>query len=196
MKINLTPILLICLLITSIRGVCHAQAQTSGTTQSAANTITTYSSIATLTNSATETTLVSKVIPGGLLGASRKLTGRAVFTLSSTLVNPAITIKIKYGAMVLTAVGSLSINLSLTAQPFYIDFEINNLNSTNAQLAIARVYQSSISSPLGTTSPFIMVMQQGTTDSTADQTFSVTATFNSALTGTTLIPLLINTKIE
>lgn len=171
-------------------------AQTVVTTQSAANAIAVASSITTLTNSATETTLFSKTVPGGLMGTSRGMHLAFLAQLSSTLVNPSLTIKIKYGTAVITAVSAVSVNASLTSVPFYIECDIMNANATGSQQVISRVFQNTVSAPLSLGAGVYLASSTWTTDSTVDQTLAVTATFNSALTGTTLVPILLTFKIE
>lgn len=144
-------------------------------------------SLATLTNSAAATNLFTQTIPGGLLGTAKHVHVTLVCQLSSTIINPALTLTLKYGTSTLVVANTAGINASLSSVPFILNADIYAVNSTSSQVATATI-SNSTSGALGLN----MYQAVGTwaIDSTVDQTLAITAQFNSALTGTTLIPLL------
>jgi len=153
------------------------------------STTTAYSvatSLAALTNSTTETTLFSQSLPAGLLGTAKHVYVTFIGQMSSTLINPTITLKFKYGTGVLTLATGLSINASLTSSPFIIEAEIIAGNSTSSQIAFAKL----LNNGSGIFAfPVYLGVGTWTIDSTTAQNISITAQFNSALTGTTLVPM-------
>lgn len=140
-------------------------------------------SVASVSNSTAETVLFTSSIAAGSMNTGGSIRFKLVCELSSGLVNPTITIRVKFGSGVLVAMATASISVSLTNKPFVIEGTITNLSATNAQYAVAEVKQGSALTLMDT-----IVGASWAIDTTASQTFQITSQFGSSLTGTTLTP--------
>jgi hypothetical protein len=140
-------------------------------------------SVATVSNSTAETILFTSSIAAGSMNTGGSIRFKLVCELSSGLVNPTITMRVKFGSGVLVAMATATISVSLTNKPFVIEGTITNLSATNAQYAVAEVKQGSALTIMDT-----IVGASWAIDTTSAQTFQITSQFGTALTGTTLTP--------
>lgn len=140
-----------------------------------------------VSNTSTETTLFQTVIKGGSMGTGKELHFQILCTLSTGLLPPGVTIKVKLGSAVLTVASTIGLATSLSsAAPFIIEGKIVNKDAANAQLIYAKLIQKSSSLPLLLSSGAAMEYADWTVNTAADQTFAVTAQFASASTAATL----------
>jgi len=140
----------------------------------------------TVTNTTAETNLFTQVIPAGKMGAVKELSFELLCMLTTPLLSlPTLTLRLKYGASVLTVSSGTALAVSQTNEPFILKGKIVN-KSVNSQVVYARIEQSTASAPLvlGVSSSFKAA--KWAIDTSADQTFSLTSQF-SLLSGTTSI---------
>lgn len=138
-----------------------------------------------LTNSATETTLYSQDIPAGAMGTVKELNFKLLCALTTGLVPPNLTIRIKLGSSVLAVLNSQGLATSQSGLPFLVEGLIANNGAINAQSVYAKVTQYSNSVPL-LIGPAGMALADFTEDTSVIKTFSITAQFASAASATSL----------
>lgn len=138
-----------------------------------------------LTNSTAETSIFSQVIKGGVMGANKELSFSILCNLTTGLVPPNITIKVKLGSGSLTIASALAIAISITSKPFIIEGKIVNKDS-GSQLVYAKVTQYSNAIPIISSNGVALDSADWTIDTTQDQTFSVTAQFSALSSSSTL----------
>lgn len=141
----------------------------------------------TISNSVAETTILSVTIPGKDLDLYKLIRYEMYCNLTSIVVPPTVTIKVKYGSGVLTAVSALTININQNSQPFIIEGVIVNRNLTNSQYAYSKVSQHATQGPLALTSPIYDARTTFAIDSTTDQTFAITTQFGGLIATTSLV---------
>lgn len=135
-----------------------------------------------VSNTTTETAIFTHTIQGGLMGTTKELSFRLICTLTSVLVPPNITVKIKFGGATLTSMSGISISAGLTATPFIIEGLIANAGTANAQIIYSKFIQANTS--LINAQP--MAYADGTIDTTINQVFQITVQF-SGLSTTTIL---------
>jgi hypothetical protein len=142
----------------------------------------------TVTNTATETTLFSQTIQAGAMGLNKELTFKIVCTLSTGVLPPSLTIRIKLGTTTISVLNAQSLATSLSsASPFIIDGMICNNNTVSAQFMFAKIQQPSTTLPLLLSASSSMASADWTVDTSVDQTFAITAQFGSASTAASLV---------
>lgn len=140
----------------------------------------------TLSNSTTETTLFSQVIPAGSMGINKKLNLEALCTLTTPVVSiPTLTIRLKLGSAVLTVVSAVGLAVSQTNAPVVIEAKIRNKEASNAQILYAKVTQAGTSLPLLIENSKA-VFASWTVDTSVNQTLSITAQFGGLSAATSL----------
>lgn len=141
----------------------------------------------TLTNTAVETTILNIPIKANTLANYKNVALSMYCHLSSGLVAPNITIRIKYGTGVVTVLSGLSVNISQTNRPFTLEGIIANMGATGTQYCYGLAKQSVLTGPLPLSSPNYDAYNIFSVDSTTDQNLTVTAQFSAAIPGTTLV---------
>jgi hypothetical protein len=138
--------------------------------------------------SGAETIIFSRVVKAGDMGTNKSIRFKLVGQLSSGLVSPTVTIKIKFGSATLTAVSAAGVTLNLSAaKPFIIEGAITNQGSAGAQYIMTELRQGNTSLPLTVSDP--LVGADWNIDTTVDQTLMATITFGNVLNaGTTFTP--------
>ncbi len=141
--------------------------------------------VTAVTNTAAVYTILQDTIKGKTLSTYKKVTFRAIISLTTSLANPTITFKVNYGAGSMTITSAVALSLSLTNTPIVIEGFITNTGTTNSQFMYASIRQGTTAAiPLSGNMNF--VIGNSAVDSTADQLLTLTSQFGSALTGTTM----------
>lgn len=148
--------------------------------------IVTETTSATVSNSNVETVLFEQVIPAGTLSLSRSIKAEMKCRITSVLLPPAITIRLKFGGSTLAIVNGLAVNLNISAKPFTIEALIANKGVANAQYAYGRITQHMTQGPLSLSSPIYDNDADWTEDTTIDRTFQITAQFASLVSTTSI----------
>ena len=134
----------------------------------------------TLANSTTETTLLSTMIAGSAMTLKNRLKFNLWCALSTqALVPGTLTIRVKYGSLVLTlGGGALALLGSAASAPFTMSGRLSNKGTTNSQFCYGELRQAS--GGLSLLSPINQARSTSAIDSTTDQAFSITAQFSVA----------------
>lgn len=139
-----------------------------------------------VSNTTSETTIFSQVVPGGKMGAIKRLRFSAFCMITTPALSlPSLTVRLKFGGSTITVANGISLAINLNNEPFMIRGEIINKSATS-QIAWARIEQGANSLPLllGIASSFKGA--KWTEDSSTDKTFSLTAQFSLLSGGTSL----------
>lgn len=139
-----------------------------------------------VTNTNLETTILTYTVTGGSMNMSNRLKGTLYFGLSTIAVLPGtLTIRIKYGSSVLTlGGGALALIGGAASAPFVVNFRLSNKDTAGSQFLYGQILQGS--GGLTLSSPINQAFSLPAIDSTVDQTFIVTAQFQTANVGNTL----------
>lgn len=137
--------------------------------------------ISTISNTAAEMVLFQQMIPAGALGTLKRIDYYLNALITTGLVNPSITIRVRLGTSVLAVMNSASLLVSQSNKPFVIEGRIKN-TSANTQEVYAKVTKNQ-TGLLGSND---MEAASWAVDTTIDQMFQITAQFGTALTSTTL----------
>lgn len=116
------------------------------------------------------------------MGTAKELNFRIICSLTTVLVPPTLTVKMKFGTSVLTIMSGLSLSTGLTASPFIIEGMIANANANNVQIVYAKLTQAN--STILVAQP--MAYADWTVDTTVDQAFALTFQFGVTSTTTVL----------
>ena len=140
-----------------------------------------------LSNTTTETVFVSPTIVGGAMTMFNELRYSFYFSLSTKAVVPGtVTIRLKYGTSTLTlGGGALALIGGVSNSPFVINGTISNKGTTSSQF-----FEGSLTQPSGgltLAQPINQSFTEPAIDTTADQTFSLTAQFSVADAGNILV---------
>lgn len=133
----------------------------------------------TLSNTTTETDLISTVIPANSLSNYKRIKFKIYCSLTSALVTPNLTVRIKFGSNSVTVINGLGVNISQTSKPFTIEGIIVNRGNTMSQYVYGEIKQNASIGPLALTSPTYNANGIIATNTETDQTFSVTGQFSS-----------------
>lgn len=176
---KLLPTLLL-ILISSI-GFSQTRSLTSvGKTRSQAPGI-------TLTNLTTETVIMSDTVKANTMSTYKEVAFRVDCAVTSLLVTPNVTVRIRFGSNVITLVSNAGITISQTNSPFVIEGTITNKGATNSQLVSAQITQNNSTLGLSLSSPINIVRGTMSVNTTVDNLLSVTVQFGSAVTGTSIV---------
>ncbi len=138
----------------------------------------------TVSNTTSETTVFSQVIPAGKMGTSKKLSLDLLSTLTTPAISiPTITVRIKLGSSTLVVVNAIGLAISQTNSPFTIAGVIRNRDASNVQIAYAHITQSASNLPMLLANSSA-VYADWAVDTTVDQTLSVTVQFGGLSAGT------------
>lgn len=140
----------------------------------------------TLTNTNVETTMFTQTMAAGSMGINKEVFFRFICLLTTGLLPPTITIKVKLGSSVLTVVSTTALSASMTSVPFIVEGSVINQDTTGSQLAWARLTQPSNTLALLLSGGTAMAATDWTEDTTADKNFVITAQFGSSVSSTTL----------
>lgn len=138
-------------------------------------------STVTITNTTTETTLMTEAIAGGVLGTTGIVEGKLyIDTLGVTLTSTIITLRFKYGATTLT-----SIDYRLTSGSgstgLWVDFVIHANAATNAQ--VGNIRYTAGPGPFDATYAARTGYGTAAIDSTSSQNLVITAQYSAASGG-------------
>lgn len=121
------------------------------------------------------------------MGTNKEMNFRFICLLTTGLVTPTLTIRAKLGSSVLTVASGVGLAASLgTPAPFIVEGSVINEDAANAQLAWFKITQPANTLALLIGGGTAMNAVSWTEDTTADRTFSITAQFGTAVTGTSL----------
>lgn len=140
----------------------------------------------TLTNLTTESVIMSDTVKANTMSTYKEVAFRVDCALTSLLVTPNVTVRIRFGNQVITLLSNAGITLSQTNSPFIIEGTITNKGDTNSQLVSAQVTQNNATLGLSLTSPINIVRGTMAANTTIDNVLSVTVQFGSAITGTSI----------
>lgn len=140
----------------------------------------------TMTNLTTESIVMSDTVKANTMSTYKEIAFRIDCSVTSLLVTPGVTVRIRFGNQVVNVLSNAGITLSQTNSPFVIEGTITNKGATNAQLIAAQVTQNNSTAGLSLSSPISLVRGTTTVDTTVDNVLSVTVQFNSAITGTSI----------
>ncbi|GAB3317944.1 hypothetical protein GCM10027299_09350 [Larkinella ripae] len=147
-----------------------------------------------MTNTTTETTVCSQMIQGNSMSTNKRLKFQVLFAITSGLVTPGLTIRVKFGGSTLTVISGGAILGSIGAnKAFRLEGEIMNTSATT-QVVQAHIVQDTGILPLNLSGNGLNYADW-TVDTTTDQTFAVTLQYGAALTGTTITPKLVNIEV-
>jgi len=148
---------------------------------------TVFTTAVTVSNTLTETNLLSVSIPGGTLLSTGVLKGYILFSQIKLSNTKRITFKLKYGATTVVDTGTLPNNYGFNATlEGRLDFILAGSGATNTQKGVLSYTGSYGDYIVGSTSGTDIIQGRafstGTAaeDSTAAKTFSITVTFNNA----------------
>ena len=149
-----------------------------------------------LSNTTTETTVFSATIKAGQLALDRSVRVQYNGSITSLLLPPTITVRVKFGGTTLTVLSGIALLASATAKPFSIDVFIANRGAANSQYLLATVTNPGAIALL----TGLAVMEQASAtaaiDTTVDQTLSITVQFGSAVSSTSLTTQYIRAALE
>lgn len=143
-----------------------------------------------IANLDTEQTIISQIIPAMSLASGRPFFFDVIFDVTTGLLPPALTVKIKYGNQTAIVLNGVSVTASIAAtRRFRIKGSLVNIADDNQkQLLDAETRQDANLTilSLGTTGikPFF---QDFTINSTVDQTFAVTIQAAALLNAPTIV---------
>lgn len=149
-----------------------------------------------MTNTASEINLFVQNVGGGKLGVNKTLDFESVNRLSTVLINPTLTIRIRFGTSILTVLNAVSLVSSIsTNKPFIIKGKIVNTSATT-QYVYAYISQYGVNVPILLNNDSGLADADWTIDTTINQQFSITAQFGSSLTGATLTPKMVTVDVS
>lgn len=140
----------------------------------------------TMTNLTSESVVMSDTVKANTMSTYKEIAFRIDCSVTSLLVTPGVTVRIRFGNQVVNVLSNAGITLSQTNSPFVIEGTVTNKGATNAQLIAAQVTQNNSTAGLSLSSPISLVRGTTTVDTTVDNVLSVTVQFNSAITGTSI----------
>lgn len=141
----------------------------------------------TLTNLTTESVILSDTIKANTMSTYKEVAFRVDCALTSLLVTPNVTVRIRFGNQVITLLSNAGITISQNNSPFVIEGTITNKGATNSQLVSAQVTQNNATLGLSLSSPINIVRGTMAVDTTIDNLLTVTVQFGSAITGTSIV---------
>lgn len=139
-----------------------------------------------MTNTTAETSLFSQSIVGGRMGLSKELRFTILCSLTTGVVPPSMTIRVKFGSSTLVVMNALALASSTTSKPFVIEGVIANKNSASAQYIFAKIMQYANAVPILSSTGAAIEDADWTENTATDKTFEVTAQFGGLSATTTL----------
>lgn len=135
----------------------------------------------------TEIPVLSYIVQGKALTMTNEMRFNFYFSLSTAALLPGtLTIRIKYGSLVLTlGTGALALTGGAANAPFRVSGTLSNKTTTSAQFLEGEIAQQTGGLSLG--SAINQAFVRGTVDSTVNQTWAITAQFSNAIASNVLV---------
>jgi len=141
----------------------------------------------TLANLTTESIILSDTIKANTMSTYKEVAFRIDASITSLLVTPNVTIRVRFGNQVVTLVSNVGITISQTNSPFIIDGTITNNGANNSQIVACQITQNNATAGLSLSSPISLVRGAISTNTAIDNLLSVTVQFGSAVTSTSMV---------
>lgn len=140
----------------------------------------------TLANLTAETVIMSDTVKANTMSTYKEVSFRVDCAITSLLVTPNVTVRVRFGPNVITLVSNAGVTLSQTNSPFVIEGTITNKGSATSQLVTAQITQNNATAGLSLSSPISIVRGTMNTNTAVDNLMSVTVQFGSAVTSTSI----------
>jgi hypothetical protein len=183
-------------IITLSLAAFSAKSQTITRLQTSSSAIRAASSMSSVTNTTVETTVYGDTIKAGQMATYKEVNLELMFSMTTILTPPTMTVRVKFGGQTLVVVNGLTTNINVTNGVFRIYVKISNKGSAASQYAYGLVQQHLTAGPLSLTSPIYDSQGDWTVDTSVDQPISITVQMGTAISTTTLTPKYIRLKIE
>lgn len=145
-------------------------------------------------NTNTETTIFTQAVPANAMGTNKVLRFQFWGTMTTLLLPPTLTIRIKFGSTTLTVVNAVSLLASQTGSPFLIEVAVV-ATGTGSQEAFARISDSTGTIILTGGLGLSLSAASWSVDTTSVQAFAVTVQFGTAVLTTTLTAKMVSLEL-